>query len=136
MPCGEGSNKQVTHSDTISPIATDINEVFQDFWTKREMVKEVVSTYPEEVESQSIHLRREIREILVGRISLPIDRGPPCFDAIPGRSRAMLFLRTRGNSNASVIPTQDNPVVSSSINRRRYSYGDKVIVENRAFNYI
>ena len=96
----------------------------------------MVSTHPEEVESQPSHPRREIREMLVGRIALPIDEGPPRVNAIPERSRTMPLPRTRGNFDASIIPTHDIPVISSSINRRRYSYGDKVIVENRAFNYI
>ena len=48
----------------------------------------------------------------------------------------MLFPRSRGNLEASIISTCDIPVISSSINRCRYSYGDKVIVENRAFNYV
>ena len=52
MPHGEGSSKQVNHFDTISPIATDIDQVFRDFWTVGETVKEVVSTHPEEFESR------------------------------------------------------------------------------------
>ena len=50
-PHGEGSSKQVSHFDTISPIATDIDEVFRDFWIVGETVKEVVLTYPKEIES-------------------------------------------------------------------------------------
>ena len=95
-----------------------------------------MSTHPEEVENRPNHLRREIREILVGRIGLPIDRGPPRFNAIPEISRTMPFPHARGNIDASIIPTHDIPIVSSSINWRRYSYGDKVIVENHAFNHI
>ena len=138
MPHGEGSSKLVDHSDTVSPIEANIGEVFRDFsfWTISEAVKEVVSTHPEEVESQPSHPRREIREILVERIALPIDRGPPLVNSIPERSRTMPLPRTRGNFDASIIPTRDIPVISSSVNRRRYSYGDKVIVENHAFNYI
>ena len=48
----------------------------------------------------------------------------------------MPFPHTRGNFDASIIPTRNIPVISLSINRRRYSYGDKVIVENCAFNHI
>ena len=96
----------------------------------------VVSTHPEEVESKPNHLKREVREILVGRITLPIDGGPPCFNAIPERSRTMPFPRNRGNNDASIIPTCDIQVVPSSINQRRYTYDDKVIVENCSFNHI
>ena len=39
-----------------------------------EMVKKVVSTHPEEVEREPDIPRREAREILVGRIVIPIDR--------------------------------------------------------------
>ena len=74
--------------------------------------------------------------MLVGRIALPIDEGPPRVNAIPERSRTMPLPRTRGNFDASIVPTCDIPVISSSINWCRYSYGDKVIVENHAFNYI
>ena len=95
-----------------------------------------MSTHPEEVEREPDIPRREVREILIGRIGIPIDGGPPRFNAIPERSRTMSFPRTRGDTDASIIPTQDIPVVSSSINQCRYSYGDKVIVKNHAFNHI
>ena len=116
MPHGEGSSKQADHSDTISPIEANIDEVFRDLWTVGEMVKEVVSTHPEEVESQPSHPRWEIRDIFMGRIALPVDGGPPRFNAIPDRSRTIPFPHARGNSDASTIPTRDIPVVSSSIN--------------------
>ena len=77
MPHGEGSSKQVDHSDTISPMEANIDEVFRDFWTVGETVKKIVSTHLEEVRSHPSHPRREIREILVGRIVLPIERVPP-----------------------------------------------------------
>ena len=50
MPHGEGSSKQVEHSNTISPLETDIDEVFQHFWTVGETIKEVgrCPTYLEE----------------------------------------------------------------------------------------
>ena len=99
-------------------------------------VKQVISTHPKEVNNESYGSRGEVKEILIGRISLPIDGGPPRFSAIPERSRTMPFPRTRGNTDASIIPTRDIQVVPSSINRRRYTYGDKVIVENCAFNHI
>ena len=124
------------HYDTVSPIKVNIGEVFSDFWTMGEMVIEVVSTHPEAVESQPNHSRSEIRDILVGRIALPIDGGPPHVNVIPQRSRTMPLPRARGNLDASIIPAHDIPDISSYINRRRYSYGDKVIVENRAFNYL
>ena len=72
----------------------------------------------------------------MGRIALPIDGGPPRFNDIPERSRTVPFPRARGNSDASIIPTRDIPVISSSVDRHRYSFGDKVIVEIRAFNNI
>ena len=46
MPHGEGSSKQADHSNTISPLKADIDKVFHDFWTVRETIKQVVSTYP------------------------------------------------------------------------------------------
>ena len=100
MAHGEGSSKQVDHSDTISPMKSNIDEVFRDFWTVGEMIKEVVSTHQGEVESQSNLPRREIREILVGSIAHPIDRGPPRFNAIPERSRTMPFPM----SEATLMP--------------------------------
>ena len=36
-------------------------------------MKEVVSAHPEEVERETDIPRREVRDILVGRISIPID---------------------------------------------------------------
>ena len=38
MPHGEGSSRQVDRSDTISPVGTNIDEVFRDFWTVGETV--------------------------------------------------------------------------------------------------
>ena len=83
MPHGEGSSKQFEHSNTISPLETDIDEVFQYFWTVGETVKEVVSAHPEEVEREPDIPRRQVREILIGRIHIPIDGGHPCFNVIP-----------------------------------------------------
>ena len=115
IPHGEGSSKQVDNSDTISPIKANIDEVFRDFWIVGETVKKFVSTHLEEVRSHPSHPRREIREILVGRIVLPIERGPPRFNAIPKRSRTMLFPCAKGNLDASSTPTRDILVISSSI---------------------
>ena len=104
MPHGEGSSKQVEHSNTISPLETDIDEVFRDFLTVGKTIK-VVSTHLEEVEREPDIPRREVREILIGRIAIPIDMGHPRFNAIPERSRTMPFPRSRGNTDASIIPT-------------------------------
>ena len=93
MAHGEGSSKLVDHLDTVSPIEANIGEVFRDFWNIGETIKEVVPTHPEKVESQPSHPRREIREILVGRIALPIDGGPPRINVIPERSRTMPLPR-------------------------------------------
>ena len=138
MPHGEGSSKQVDHSDTVSPLETYIDEVFRDFWTVGGTVKEVISTHPKEVEREPNNPSREVREILVGRVVILVDRGPPHFNAMLERCRCrtMPFLRTRGNTDASIIPTRDIPVMSSSIRQHTCSYGDKVIVENHAFNHI
>ena len=50
MPHGEGSSKQVDQSDTISTLEVDIDEVFREFWTVGETIKEVgqCPTYLEE----------------------------------------------------------------------------------------
>ena len=48
-----------------------------------EIIKQVISTHPEEVKSKSNESRRVVREILVGRIAIPINGGPPHFNAIP-----------------------------------------------------
>ena len=73
---------------------------------------------------------------MIRRIGIPINGGRTHFNAILERSKTMLFPRTLGNIDASIIPTRDIQVVPSSINRRRYTYGDKVIVENCSFNHI
>ena len=70
MPHGEGSSKQVDHSETISPIEANIDEVFRDFRAVGETVK-VVSTHPKEVRSHPSHPRREIREILGEELPFP-----------------------------------------------------------------
>ena len=46
-------------------------------------MKEVVSAHLEEVERGSDIPRTEVRETLIGIIVIPIDGGPPCFNAIP-----------------------------------------------------
>ena len=64
MPHGEGSSKQAIHSNAIYPLETDIDEVFQDFWTVGETVKEVVLAHLEEVEREPDIPRREERSWL------------------------------------------------------------------------
>ena len=76
----------------------------------------MISTHPKDVERDTNNPIREVREILVGIIYIPIDRGPPCFNAISERSRTMPFPHTRGNIDASIIPTHDIQVVPSYIN--------------------
>ena len=46
MLYGEGSSKQTDHSNTISPLTTDISKVFHDFWIVGEVVQQVISTRP------------------------------------------------------------------------------------------
>ena len=136
MPHGVGSGRKVDHSDTISPLKADIDEAFRYFWTVGETIKQLTSKHPYEVERNYNDSRREVREIMVGRIVIPIDRGPPHFNAILERSMTMSFPRATCNTDASIIPTRDIQVVTSSINQHRYSYGDKVIVENHEFDHI
>ena len=53
MTYGEGSSKQNDHSDSISPLATDIDNFFHYFWTVGKTIKEVIQTHPEEGKSES-----------------------------------------------------------------------------------
>ena len=39
MPHGEGSIKNLDHSDTFSPLTTNIDKVFHNFWTVGETIK-------------------------------------------------------------------------------------------------
>ena len=46
MPHGEGSIKNLDHSDTFSPLTTNIDKVFHNFWTMGEIIKEVIIKHP------------------------------------------------------------------------------------------
>ena len=105
MPHGEDCSKQADHFDTICPLKADFDEVFRYFWMVGETFKQVISTHLEEDKSESGESTRVVRDIFIGRISIPMDGGPPRFNAIPERSRTMPFPHSIGNIDASIIPT-------------------------------
>ena len=49
----------------------------RDFWTVGETVKHVMSPHDERTNASVQETRREIRDILLGRVAIPIDGGPP-----------------------------------------------------------
>ena len=57
-------------------------EEVRDFWTVGEIFKHVVSPHSD---ASPQRVGEETREILVGSIAIPIDGGPPRFDAVPSR---------------------------------------------------
>ena len=92
VPTGEGSSHNTVISHMLHPLEED-----KDFWTVGETVKHVMSPYDERPSTSTQEIRREIREILVGSIAIPIDGGPPRFDAIPSRRSSGIVTPQPGN---------------------------------------
>ena len=86
VPTGEGSS----HSTVISHMPHPLEE-HRDFWTAREIVRHVMSPHKEGLSVSVQETRREVRQILVGRVIIPIDGGPPRFEAVPSR-RSSRFI--------------------------------------------
>ena len=80
VPTGEGSSC----STVISRIPHTLEED-RDFWTVGETVKHVVSPHEDKPSTSTQGIRKEIRDILVGSIAIPVDGGPPRFDVVPSR---------------------------------------------------
>ena len=81
--------------------------------------------------------RSEVSEVLIWIVYLPIDGGSPCFNATSQeRDRNIPPPLFQGNVDASIFPTYNIQITPSSINQRRFTYGDKVIIENHDFNNI
>ena len=66
-------------------------EELRDFWTVGEIVGHVMSPHEEGPSVGVQKTRREVREILVGRVAIPIDGGPPRFDAVPSRRSSRII---------------------------------------------
>ena len=56
-----------------------------------ETVKHVVSPHDDNPSTSTQGIRKEIREILVGSIAIPIDGGPPRFDVVPPSHKTSLM---------------------------------------------
>ena len=80
VPIGEGPS----HNTIVSQIPCLLEEN-RSFWTVGETVKHIMSPHEEGPNAPVQQTRREIREILVGSVAIPVDGGPPRFDAVPSR---------------------------------------------------
>ena len=85
-PAGKGSSHDTVISHSPHPLEED-----RDFWTVGETVKHVVSPYNDKPSTSAQGVRKEIREILVGSIAIPIDDGPPRFDVVPSRRSSRII---------------------------------------------
>ena len=75
--------------------------------------------------------RREIREILVGSVAIPIDGGPPRFDAVPSRrSSRIITPQPRHLVEVHPMPICNIEVVPKSVNRNRFPTESQVLVPN------
>ena len=87
VPTGEGSSDNIVISHLPHPLEED-----RDFWTIGETVKHVVSPHDERTNASIQETRRRVREILVGRVVISIDGGPPRFDVVPSRRSSRIFI--------------------------------------------
>ena len=86
VPVGEGSSCGTVISHSPHPL-----EEVRDFWMVEETVKHVVSPHNDKRIVSTQGVRKEIREILVGSIAIPIDGGPPKFDVVPSKRSSRII---------------------------------------------
>ena len=80
--------------------------------------------------------RREIREILVGSVAIPIDGGPPRFDAVPPkRSSRIITPQPRSLFDIHPMPIRNIEVVPKSVNKNRFPTGSQVLIHNHLLHF-
>ena len=90
-----------------------------------------MSPHDERTNASIQETRGEIREILVGRVAIPIDGGPPSFDAIPSRRSSRMFTpQPRNLVDVHPMPMHNIEVVPESMNRNRFPMGIRVLIPN------
>ena len=103
----------------------------RNFSTVGETVKHVTSPHEERPNVSVWETRREIREILVGRVAIPIDGGPPRFDAVPPkRSSRIITPQPQNLVEVHPMPIRNIDVVLESVNRSRFPTGSQVLIPN------
>ena len=103
----------------------------RDFWTVKEIVKHVISPHDERTNASIQETRRRVREILVGRVVISIDGGPPRFDVVPSRMSSSIFTPQLQNLvDVHPMPMHTIEVVPESVNRNRFPTGSQVLIPN------
>ena len=101
-----------------------------------ETVKHVVSPHEDNPSTSAQRIRKEIREILVGSIAIPIDDGPPRFDVVPSRRISRIITpQPRNIVDVHPMPIRNIEVVPKSVNRNRFSVGSQVIIQNHLLHF-
>ena len=119
VPTGEGSSHNTVISCMPHPLEED-----RDLWTMGETVKLVVNPHDDKPITSTQGTRKEIREILVGSIAIPIDGGPPRFDAVPSRrSSRIITPQPRNLVDVHPMPIRNIEVDPESVNRNKFSMG-------------
>ena len=99
----------------------------RNFSTVGETVKHVTSPHEERPNVSVQETRREIREILVGRVVIPIDGDPPKFDAVPSkRSSRIITPQPRNLAEVHPMPIHSIEVVPASVDRSRFTTESQV----------
>ena len=76
-------------------------------------------------------MRRDIRKILVGWVSIPINGGPPRFDAIPSRrSSKIVTPQSQNLIDVHPMPIHNIEVVPELVNRNRFPTRSQVLIPN------
>ena len=90
-----------------------------------------MSPHDERTNASIQETRREIREILVGRVAIHIDGGLPIFDAVPSRRSSRIFTpQPRNLVDVHPMPMRNIEVVPESVNRNRFPTGSQVLIPN------
>ena len=95
-----------------------------------------MSPHEERSSTSTKEIKREIKEILVGSIVIPIDGGPPRFDAVPSRrSSRIVTLQPRNLVDVHPMPIHNIEVVPELVNRNRFPTGSQVLISNHLLHF-
>ena len=90
-----------------------------------EIVKHIMFAHEEGPNAPVKQIRREIREILVGTVAIPIDGDPPRFDAVPSRRSSRIVTPQPQNLvDVHPMPIRNIEVFPESVNRNKFPIGE------------
>ena len=94
-----------------------------------------MSPHKEDPSTSVQETRKEIRKILVGSIAIPIDGGPPRFEAVPSR-RSSKIVTPQPQNLVDVHPMhiRNIEVFPELVNRNKFPIGSQVLIMNHCIS--